>query len=184
MLRSAALVSILSSIALCEHLPANLIARGKTETILCGVDVYHSTLAGLKGRFGAPTRFEEYPKTEEAAEITWDKEGSIIHATINADHIAYAVELSGKLSSLAQTGSGLKLGQSLIDLRRIYGSRFPPKRQCSDTAMGERNGVESQAGGREDHLTSPHREGRIGRLSCECRGLQAGSDVSALTSVT
>jgi hypothetical protein len=123
-MRSLALVALLSAFSFADHLPANLIARGKPETLLCGIDVNHATLSEVKKRFATPLSYKTYPETEEAAEIVWDQEGSRIHATINADNVAYAVEVSGKPSPIAKTGRGLALGQSSADIARFYGTRF------------------------------------------------------------
>lgn len=123
-MRSLVLVVLLSVFSFADHLPANLIARGKPETLLCGIDVNHTTLSDVKKRFSTPLSYKTYPETEEAAEIVWDQEGSRIHATINADNIAYAVDVSGKPSPIAKTGRGLALGQSSADIKRIYGPRF------------------------------------------------------------
>ena len=141
--RAFLVVSVFCCGVLADHLPANLVARGKTETVLCGIDVYHSTLDALRARFAKPVTFEQYPKTEEAAEIVWDKDGSVIHATINANNVAYAVELSGKASPIARTGSGLALGQTLGEIKKIYGTRFL-KRGQAVTVQWE-NGTELRA---------------------------------------
>jgi|SRR5579872_3690281 len=117
-------VLLFSGMVFADHLPTNLVARGKAETTLCGIDVKHSHVSGLLEKLGEPATYDKYPKTEEAAEITWEKEGSKIHATINVDDIAYAVEVSGAANAIAATGKGLGLGQTIADLRRIYGNRF------------------------------------------------------------
>jgi hypothetical protein len=123
-MRTFAIIVLLSSFSFADHLPANLIARGEPETLLCDIDVTHTTLSDLKKRFATPLSYKTHPETEEAAEIIWVQEGSRVHATINADNIAYAVEVSGKPSQIAKTGRGLALGQSSADVKRIYGPRF------------------------------------------------------------
>jgi hypothetical protein len=109
---------------LADHLPENLVARGKAENMLSGIDVYRSRVSDLLERLGKPVTYDKYPKTEEAAEIVWDKAGSKIHATINIDDIAYAVTVSGKPSAITTTGRGLGLGQTVADVKRIYGNRL------------------------------------------------------------
>lgn len=139
-MRSLALVLLLSSISFADHLPANLVAPGKPETLLCDIDVNHTTLSDLKKRFGAPLSYKTHPETEEAAEIIWEQEGLRIHATINADNIAYAVEVSGKASPIAETGRGLGLGQSSADIKRIYGPRF--RQRGNDITLQWNDGTE------------------------------------------
>jgi hypothetical protein len=109
---------------LADHLPEDKIALGKPETVLCGIDVSRSHVRELVGKFGKPVTYDKYPKTKDAAEITWEKSGSRIHAYINVDDIAYAVDVSGDASATTTTGRGLGLGQKLADLQRIYGNRF------------------------------------------------------------
>ena len=123
-MRSLLLVVLLSGLGFADHLPDNLIQRGKSDTLLCDIDVYHTTLADVKTRFGAPLSFKNYPETIAAAEIIWEQEGSRVHVWINADNAVEAVNVSGKPSPIAKTGRGLALGQSLADVRRIYGTRF------------------------------------------------------------
>jgi hypothetical protein len=126
-----------------DHLPASPMARGIPEKTLSGIDIHRSHLKTLIERFGQPTSYKKYPETEEAAEVTWDKDGTIIHATINADDIAYAVEVSGKPSALAKTGDGLMLGGALRDLERIYGTRFV--KQGNQITIQWKDGTEMRA---------------------------------------
>jgi hypothetical protein len=118
------LLAFLSDFTFADHLPPELIATGKPETLLCDIDVNHTTLADLKNRVAKPLSFKNYPETEETAEMIWEQDGSRIHVTVNADNIAYAVEVSGKASPIAKTGRGLAIGQSSADIKRIYGPRF------------------------------------------------------------
>ncbi|MGA7930260.1 MAG: hypothetical protein WCA20_30235 [Candidatus Sulfotelmatobacter sp.] len=118
-MRTLAIIVLLSSFGFADHLPANLIARGKPETLLCDIDVNHTTLSDLKKRFAAtPLSYKTHPETEEAAEIMWDQEGSRIHVTINAGNIAYAVEVSGKPSQITKTGRGFFFGSWLSGSRQ------------------------------------------------------------------
>jgi hypothetical protein len=92
---------------------------------------------------GHPVSYDKYPKTEEAAEIVWDKDGSKIHATINVDNIAYAVDVGGRPNATAKTGRGLQLGQTLKDLKRIYGLRFV--RRGNEVILQWHDGTELRA---------------------------------------
>jgi len=113
------------AILLADHLPDNLITRGKEETVLCGIDVIRSHDSDLLKKFGKPTKYLKYPEAGvDEAEIRWNVDGSIIRAYINADHVAYSVEVSGKAGAITKTGRGLSLGQTLADLERIYGKKY------------------------------------------------------------
>lgn len=117
-------LAVFPGIVLADHLPETLLAQGRPETVLCGIDVIRSRTPELLEKFGKPISYDKYPKTEEAAEISWDKEGSKIHVTINADDIAYAVRVTGARSAIAKTGRGLELGQTMEDLKSVYGDKF------------------------------------------------------------
>ena len=123
-MRSLLLVILLSGLGFADHLPDNLMQRGKSETLLCDIDVYHTTLADLQKRFGSPLSYKTYPETESHVEIVWEHEGSRIHVRFNTDNIAWVVDVSGERNPMAKTGRGLALGQSLADVKRIYGTRF------------------------------------------------------------
>jgi hypothetical protein len=107
-----------------DHLPQDLLAKGEAEKTLCGIDVNKSHASDLLARFGKPITYEKYPATKDAAEITWNRGGSRIHVYVNIDNVTYGVEISGSPASDATTGRGLSLGQTLADLKRVYGGRF------------------------------------------------------------
>src|ERR1700712_4444750 len=123
-MRRLFLFLVLPLLAFGDHLPDRLVALGPPEHTLCGIDVYQSKGSALLQTLGKPVSDEKYPKTEEARELIWDRDGARIHATVNVADTAYAADVSGKPGTLTRTGRGLGLGQSLSDLRRIYGSRF------------------------------------------------------------
>jgi hypothetical protein len=139
-MRALVLVFLLPGFIFADHLPANLVALGKPETLLCDIDVNHTTLSDLMKRFSTPLSYKTHPETEEAAEVIWDQEGVRIHATINTDNIAYAVEVGGKPSPIAKTGRGLALGQSSADIKRIYGPRF--RQRGNDVTLQWNDGTE------------------------------------------
>ncbi len=106
-----------------DHLPPALVARGTPEHVIAGIDVYKTSVDSLTARFGKPVSFKKYPQTEEAGEVVWQVKGSIVHATMNADGTSYAVEVSGAPSEAVGTSKGLKVGASLADAERVYGTR-------------------------------------------------------------
>ena len=131
MRRSALFVGVLlagslvcAHAGLADHLPPSLVARGRPEHVLAGVDVYKTTVKSLIERYGKPVSFKKPPETEEAGEVTWNLQGSVLHVSMNADGTAYAAEVHGAPATLTRTGKGLRLGGSLQDVQRIYGSRY------------------------------------------------------------
>ena len=116
-------LTLCSATALADHLPPAMVARGRAEHVLAGIDVYKTSVDSLMTRFGKPVSFKKYPQTEESGEVVWQLKGSTVHASMNADGTAYAVEVSGAPSEVADTGRGLKLGASLADAERMYGTR-------------------------------------------------------------
>ena len=117
-------LALCSATGLADHLPPSLVARGRPEHVLAGIDVYKTSVSSLMTRFGRPESFQKYPQTEESGEVIWRLKGSTVHATMNADGIAYAVEVSGAPNEVASTGKGLRLGASLTEAERAYGTRF------------------------------------------------------------
>ena len=75
-------------------------------------------------KFGKPQIYVKYPKTKDAAEITWTKNGSKIHAFINVDNVAYAVEVSG-VATPCNTGRGLRLGGRSKNWNKSTGAVLP-----------------------------------------------------------
>lgn len=142
-MRRLFLLFLLPPFIFADHLPDRLVARGPAESTLCGIDIHESKVSSLLERLGRPVSDEKYPKTEEAREIVWQIEGSRIHATINVNDVAYAVDVSGKPSPLTRTGSGLQLGQTLNDLKRVYGSRF--RKRSDDVTVQWQDGTEMRA---------------------------------------
>lgn len=135
-----------------DHLPESRVARGPSETTLAGIDIHHSKVKELIERFGKPDSYKKYPETEEAAEIVWNKDGSTIHATINVDDIAYAVEVSGKPTPITKTGKGLALGASVEDLKKVYGLRYLRKGDQVDLEW--KDGTEMRAKLRSQRIES------------------------------
>jgi hypothetical protein len=152
-MRQLFLAVLLAGLCLADHLPDNLVQRGKADVLLCGIDVYHTTLADLKKRFGTPLTEKPYPDASAEVEAVWEQDGSRIHVVIDAGHVAEGLDVSGKPSPVAKTGRGLALGQSLADIKRIYGSRY--------FRQGDEIRIEWEDG---THLTVTLSSGRISRL--------------------
>ena len=123
---------LLPCILKADHPPDRETAKGKSDTVLSGVDVYVSTIAAVEKWMGKPARIEDLPERDNIAGGrnyewrrpgvrlvlgTWDDQGP--HS------IAYSVEVWGAKPDgiIGTTGKGLRLGSKLASVRRIYGSR-------------------------------------------------------------
>ena len=97
------MLALCSATGMADHMPPSLMARGRAEHVMAGIDVYKTSVDSLMTKFGKPVSFKKYPETEESGEVVWERKGSTVHA---------------------DTGKGLKLGASLADAERVYGTRF------------------------------------------------------------
>ncbi len=122
--RLAWVIVLWSGVMAADHFPANLIARGPAEHTLGPVDVYHTKMSHLRETLGQPASLKKYPEVEDSAEVVWNKGGLTLHANINVEDVAFAVDVRGEPNALARTGRGLSLGGSLADATRIYGTRY------------------------------------------------------------
>jgi len=137
-----ALYCLVSTATLADHLPEAKIARGKADTILSGVDVYHSTIRQAIKKLGPPTSAEVIPEKNDIAGgkryewktektnlllVTWNDKGE--------DSVPYSAEVWGAAPAgkIGITGRGLKLGAMLTDVRRIYGPRFSKSKRDDGT---------------------------------------------------
>ena len=116
-------VLFLGGMVRADHLPDSLLAGGRPENVLAGIDLEHTTLAQVVSKWGQPTTVQE-------EDYYWDKGTFKLHLIIEStkeqgEYIA-AIEIEGNKfpDSLGRTGRGLRLGDSLRDLIRIYGKKF------------------------------------------------------------
>ena len=125
------LLLMVGGTAVADRLPVNLLARGKVERTLGGVDIdleHGSRPKDLLDRLGKP---ETYKTTDpmDCGEIVWVKGGSRLQTEIgcgkvHAEDTTVAVEVSGTPSDLTRTGAGLNLGDTMDNVKRCYGTRF------------------------------------------------------------
>ncbi len=116
-----------------DHLPANLLARGRPETKLAGIDLRRVKLAEITKLYGPPTRVKAWeqdnPKFSNSYDYYWNRRGIelkvVVERVSGNEFITY---LDGKgpktWRKIGTTGKGVRLGDSLRDLKRIYGGRF------------------------------------------------------------
>lgn len=58
---------LLPCILKADHLPDREMAKGKSDTVLSGVNVYVSTVAAVEKRLGKPARIEDLPERDNVA---------------------------------------------------------------------------------------------------------------------
>ena len=130
-------VVILAPVCLADHLPPELQATGRPEKRLAGVELEQSRVAHVIKMYGKPdeVRKQENPaglNVVDTYDYYWVKSGVKLHLLVyggsgikGGEYIAL-VEVEGPpvRGVIGRTGSGLKLGDGLADLRRIYGRKY------------------------------------------------------------
>lgn len=149
-----ALLSAISLATNCfaDHLPPELQARGKPEKRLAGILLDHDRISDVIKLYGKPSRMEKQAEPPDANWVDtydyyWTKPDIKLHLVVErgkeikgGEQIAL-IEVEGSRATgiIGRTGSGLKLGDSLADLRRIYGKRFKerniPKLRIHDVML-------------------------------------------------
>jgi hypothetical protein len=113
-----------------DHLPDNKQASGKADTVLCGFDPYSTPMGDILSKLGKPDRIEPW-KVNKVNVTYWWSRGLL---TIQANTYQFgdymnkppvSIEVNGSdPDGFCTTGRGLKLGDSLADVRRLYGKRY------------------------------------------------------------
>jgi hypothetical protein len=132
---------LLASVGLADHLPPELQARGKPEKTLAGIHLDRSKVSDVIKIYGAPSKAEMQSKPADlnvgdTYDYFWTKPGMKLHLIVyrgahivRGEYIALIeIERTKAKGSVGGTGSGLKLGDGLKDLRRIYGRRFEERK--------------------------------------------------------
>ena len=118
-------VLLFGTICSADHLPPELQARGRPEKKLARIHLEHTKLADVFRMYGKPSKVEKQPSSPDVVmtDYYWNLSKGRLHLLIVQNYIAL-VEVEGSAESKLQTGSGLKLGDDLGDLKRIYGPRY------------------------------------------------------------
>lgn len=115
-----------------DHVREHILAHGRPDTVLCGIDVYHSTVAQAISKLGKPQRATKLPNTPPGwggGVYEWEKNGVRVRITAwrhAMSSTVYSVEAWGTRPAgiLGRTGRGLALGGSLQEVVSIFGGRF------------------------------------------------------------
>ena len=149
------LVSAFASSARADHLADKLAASGRPETKLAGIHLTdHTKLAEVIRLYGKPTRIKSWASTEPqfwgSYEYDWKRAGINLHIVVECpfkvipeNGVVTLIETNaGTSRKIARTGRGLRIGQSLRDLQRLYGRRYHlryiPSRRIHDVALAWR----------------------------------------------
>jgi hypothetical protein len=132
-----------------DHLPVKLLAWGKPENALAGINLEHDSPADVLQKLGPPTKKITVPNNPEWAGYLWDRASFRLEVEIargkDKDYLGNVtiVRLGGARGPASttvareSTGRGLKLGDTLETLKSIYGSRFQRSKQASVPAATE-----------------------------------------------
>ena len=111
-----------------DHLPENLLARGKPEKILAGIHLARTKLSDIIKTHGEPSKIED-------EDYYWEKDGWTLHLNYYRSEAMKGgyinlIEIEGANvpRQIAATGRGLRLGDTIPDIRRIYGKKFKERK--------------------------------------------------------
>jgi hypothetical protein len=124
-----------------DHLPAKLLALGKPETTLAGINLESTSPDEVLRRLGPPTKTVTVPNNPYWAGYLWQTANLRIEVEVTHSKTkkyvgaVTIVRMSGESPTSvwkipdAATGRGLKLGDSLDSVKSIYGSKLRVSKQ-------------------------------------------------------
>jgi hypothetical protein len=113
-----------------DELPPSEQAKGKPEKILAGIKIDRSRISDIIKLYGKPAKVSIDPKQPnlnvvETRHYYWTKGSMRLHVAMYGEYMGFiAVQGAPGSSQIVRTGKGLKIGDDLADVRRIYGPRF------------------------------------------------------------
>lgn len=126
---------IFPSIGRADHLPDSLQARGRPETTLARINLKGASITKIVRLYGKPTKEKRLepslPNSSGSIDYYWHRRGLNLHVQIE-----FAIEQPtwkpvvlvevgvGSSRRISKTGAGIRLGDTLSDLRHVYGRRF------------------------------------------------------------
>jgi hypothetical protein len=115
-------------VAHADHLPDNMLALGKPEKQLAGINLVSTNLDDVIRMFGPPTRILKVPNNPHWTGYTWKLSNGALEIGVahsSSGSQIHDVYIEGKLTGQAgSTGQGLKIGDTIQDLKRLYGNHF------------------------------------------------------------
>ncbi|HEU4835054.1 MAG TPA: hypothetical protein VFS90_11585 [Pyrinomonadaceae bacterium] len=113
-----------------DHLEPKDQARGKPEKTLAGINLDRSSISDVIKLYGKPSRVRKEPKPPglnvvDIHHYYWTRGSTKLHVVMYSEYMGF-IEVQGPPGSsrMVRTGRGLKIGDDLADVRRIYGPRF------------------------------------------------------------
>jgi len=126
----------LSSTSRADHLDEKQLAKGTPERTLAGIHLSeHTRIADVIRLYGQPTKREgsesDNPNFASSYDYYWIRPRLKLHVLVQRfprtmpgwEYISLVEVDFGSSHGVAKTGKGLRLGNSLKDLKRIYGHR-------------------------------------------------------------
>ena len=132
--------------AYADHLPGSLLAKGEPETKLAGIDLKTANLKDVIKLYGKPTRKIKVQNNPTWTGYVWELKQAKIELGVNdlPDNQVDDIYVEGTSSSrVGETGRGLKLGDDINDIKRIYGENFEVQKINSIDKRMEFTGVMS-----------------------------------------
>jgi hypothetical protein len=129
--------------ALADHLPEKLLAHGRPETTLAGIGLETTMPDEVVRRLGPPAKTVRAPNNPYWTGYLWQTANIRIEVEISKgrtrDYIGTVtiVRLGNEPQDAAakqpdlSTGQGLKLGDTLDTLKKVYGSRLQVDKQTA-----------------------------------------------------
>jgi hypothetical protein len=128
---------LLAPVCFADHLPPKDQAKGRPEKKLAGIIIDRTKVSEVIRMYGKPSEVQKEPNASnlnvvDTYHYRWLKPGIKLHLVVfqfdkprSGEYIALIeVEGSQAAGRLYRTGGGLKIGDELADLRRIYGPRY------------------------------------------------------------
>jgi hypothetical protein len=136
------LMLILAVPTAADHLPDKLLASGKPEKILAAINLEKTKLDDVVRMYGPPTREVKVPNNPSWTGYVWETTRAKLEVSVNrgpAGHAIGDVYIEGTDSGpMGSTGRGLRLGDEMHTLKRIYGSRFELSHPSADSLRSRR----------------------------------------------
>lgn len=123
---SALLLAVGSAYA--DHLPDAMLAKGKPEVELAGINLEKSKLDDVIRRYGQPAHKLNAPNNPAWAGYSWEMPHAKLE--VNVEEGPKGAEITDIYiagtsdAEVGLSGQGLKIGDTLTDLKRIYGPLF------------------------------------------------------------
>jgi hypothetical protein len=153
-----------------DHLPPNLISVSHPEQQIGTVVLERTVVSQLVMAYGKPIKVQNDVDAGDSSsgqrEYFWDLEGCKLGVGTwfqpsNETAVTSAEVWGHRSISNCQTGQGLKLGDTMADISRIYGSRFQHGRKTIDHSLyahiewpnGTEADIDFDKHGRIDHIS-------------------------------